>query len=103
MVIIQRYATHGDSDRQWGNETYERIANSFKTAFPNHQVENLTINLEQLLFLCYSFQQIIRKNSFSFQFDNYCLACDIVDYSKADIIIGAHGAGTTIEKYSFSS
>ena len=38
LVILQRYATHGDTDRQWGNETTQGLAAAFKEQFPNHNV-----------------------------------------------------------------
>jgi len=75
LVILQRYATHGDSDRQWGNETTATIAAAFRDRFPDHNV--------------------LIKNSYSSGLDNYCLACDLVDFSRTDILVAAHGAGMT--------
>lgn len=38
LVLLQRYATHGDSDRQWGNETTAKVAAAFQEFFPDHRV-----------------------------------------------------------------
>jgi hypothetical protein len=45
------------------------------------------------MYVCVCESQLIIKNSHSSGFDNYCLACDIIDYSKTDVLVAAHGAG----------
>ena len=49
--------------------------------------------------MCVYVWQLIIKNSHSSGFDNYCLACDIIDYSKTDVLVAAHGAGMYVCMY----
>ncbi len=75
MIVLQRYAPANDTDRDWTNHTFEKLLDRLKIHFPQHK--------------------IIAFSSLRVSLLGYCLACDIVQYSTADILIGAHGAGLT--------
>lgn len=75
MVILQRYTTHGSVNRAWNNVTMEAVVTNFAKEFPNHEIIRIS-----------------SKEQFG---PKYCLACDILQMSQADILVGVHGAGFT--------
>lgn len=74
MVVLQRW-TASSTDRDWDDDTFHNITTALQSAFPDHH--------------------IVRLSSKDIQSPRYCIACDILTYSRADILVGAHGAGLT--------
>lgn len=81
LIIQQRYSNES-TYRTWDDQLFNNITtyleykmNSFNDYNDNLMGYNIVINLSS------------KKNS--------CLACDIIEYSRASLIFGAHGAGLT--------
>lgn len=75
MIVQQRYSAFNSDDRNWNDETLSRVVSSLTKYFPNHN--------------------IVVLSSKATKSPDYCLACDIMLYTRADILVGAHGAGLT--------
>eukprot|EP01042_Synura_sphagnicola_P008355 gene8355-10710_t len=74
MVILQRWSARS-TDRNWDDATLERVTKALKKAFPDHH-------------------QVVLSSKDA-KSPDYCLACDVLTYTRADILVGAHGAGLT--------
>jgi hypothetical protein len=74
MIILQRYTT-SSTNRDWDDHTLQNVTTALQKHFPTHK-------------------QIIFSSQAASKSD-YCLACEIVQYARADILVGAHGAGLT--------
>lgn len=74
LLIYQRYSP-SSSDRYWNDELFASIILSFGQSFPQH------------IILPLSSKQLFKSN--------YCMACDFLMYSLADVFVAAHGAGLT--------
>jgi hypothetical protein len=79
MIIQQRHHDSYSNDRQWTNETFDRVVNAFQQRFPNHHIIRMSNNCEK--------------------YGTCCPACDIIKYSHADVLVGAHGAGLTNQMF----
>lgn len=73
LVILQR--TGGDSERSWNDDVSREVNSAFATAFPKHN--------------------IILMSSKKSSDPGYCLACDLLKFAAADVLVGEHGAGLT--------
>jgi hypothetical protein len=83
--------------REWDNATLAVVVKAFGERFPEHNV--------RCTFLCVRLTvhplclQIVALNSNAINTPDYCLACEVMAYSKADIMVGVHGAGRSIRSY----
>lgn len=75
MIVLQRYTPYGDNDRDWSDETFQRILASLATHFPHHNIIPISSKKQSK--------------------PDYCLACEFVLYPQIDVLVGAHGAGLT--------
>lgn len=74
MIILHRWSPR-TTDRDWDDNTLADVSKALKAHFPNHH-------------------QVILSSKATNSPD-YCLACDILQFARADIVVGAHGAGMT--------
>lgn len=80
--------------REWDNSTLAIVKRAFEKHFPDHNVSEISLTLTRSFFTLYS-QQIVTLNSNTINTAEYCLACELLEFTKADILVGVHGAGLT--------
>jgi len=74
-IILQQRSSKYEDPRDWTNNTFLRVVEAFRQVFVDHNVVTMTSRDESL--------------------DGYCLECAILDYQRADVLVGMHGAGLT--------
>lgn len=74
LIILQRYTDSPALRREWDNETFNQVIASFSRKFRDHEVFPM------------------RSNDGKYR---SCFDCEIREFSKADVLVGMHGAGLT--------
>jgi hypothetical protein len=78
-VILHRENTDSWGERHWEAGFYKRIEKAFQQHFPNHY--------------------IIHHASSFVSDPSYCYLCTIDELSRADVLVGMHGAGLTNQMF----
>jgi hypothetical protein len=75
LVILHREDESSWGERNWDSRLYKRIEKTFQTRFPDHYI-------------------VHHASSFASN-PSYCYLCTIDELSRADVLVGMHGAGLT--------
>jgi len=79
VILHRRSRKRKDSDRDWTDFTFKL--------------------LKQALMDFYPFHNIVVMSSDAGHAEQHCFACDLMQLSRADILVGAHGAGLTNQMF----
>eukprot|EP00597_Dinobryon_sp_UTEXLB2267_P004952 CAMPEP_0170062712 /NCGR_PEP_ID=MMETSP0019_2-20121128/3835_1 /TAXON_ID=98059 /ORGANISM="Dinobryon sp., Strain UTEXLB2267" /LENGTH=137 /DNA_ID=CAMNT_0010268927 /DNA_START=1279 /DNA_END=1689 /DNA_ORIENTATION=- len=74
LILLQRYTDLEGSSRDWTNRTFNIVLQAFSKVFSEHQIVP------------------IRSNDPHYM---KCFDCAVREFSGADVLVGAHGAGLT--------
>ena len=79
LIVLIRKNKGGWGSRHWTDEVNKQILLLFQKTFPDHTV--------------------IPHFSDAIQHPDFCMACEIIELNRADILVGIHGAGLTKEMF----